>query len=323
VGIRPALIEDRLDPGIVKAYSISITNLNEIEQTFYLDKRDIVGVQPGGSPIFANPEKERTGLELSEWITLERPSITLQPGESQSVGFIMTVPEAVSPGGHFGGIVVSVQPPEMRSTGAAIGYEVANIISIRISGDAIDLARIRQFATDRYFHGDSQVKFDVKIENEGNTLVRPIGPIIVKNMLGSKVAQLDFNDSAAGVFPYTTRDFVVEWSSDNPGFGRYEASLAISYGDQGAMKSLNAVATFWIIPLNIVLPALGVLSLLFLIIYLTIRFYVRRKVALLTAGGSRRIIRQRSSGDFPVLLLVVSLLVVTALLLIILLALFA
>ncbi len=323
VGIKPAIIEDKLDPASVKQFSVAVTNLNPVEKTFYLSKRDIIGVRDGGVPVFAPVGQERSGLELSEWITLETDQVTIAAGGSATVSFILSIPEQASPGSHFGGIMVSAEPPEIRSTGAAIGYEVANIISIRVSGEAVEQARVRQFATEKYFHGDSLVNFEIRIENEGNTLIKPVGPITITNMLGTRSAQLTFNDSAAGVFPLSSRDFRLSWQSDKPGFGRYQAVFTATYGEEGAMKSLDATATFWIIPMDIVLPALVALLVLFGIVYVSIKLYVRRTVALLTAGSARRLVRSRSRSDFPVLLLVVSLLTVTALLLIILLALFA
>lgn len=323
VGISPAVIEDKLDPGEIRQYTFTVTNLNSTEQIFYLSTRDIVGVREGGEPIFAELGQERTGFELSEWITLSRNEVTIPGNGSEEIAFVMSVPETASPGSHFGAVIVSVEPPEIVDSGAAIGYEVANIVTIRISGEVNEHASVRQFATEKYFHGDGAVNFDVRIENEGNTLIRPQGSIIITNMLGSRVAELKFNESAAGVFPFTTRDFRLDWQSASPGFGQYEAVFTATYGEEGAMKSLDARATFWIIPLNILLPALGVLLLLFGLVYVAIRLYVRRTVAVLTAGSSRRIVRQRNPNSFPLLLLIVSLLAVTALLLIILLALFA
>lgn len=323
VGIKPAVIEDRLEPGETKSFTIEVTNLSGIDQIFYLTRRDIIGVQDGGVPIFAPRDQEKTGFELSEWINLNAEELFIPAGQATTVDFTLIAPPDAIPGSHFGGIVVSVEPPDLGATGAAIGYEVANIVTVRISGEVNESARVRQFATEKYLHGSAVVDFDVKIENEGNTLVRPVGLVTVNNMLGSEVARLDFNDTGAGVFPGTTRDFSLNWQSDSPGFGRYEAVFTATYGDTGAMRTIDSTATFWIIPLGILLPALGVLLVLFAIVYFMIKLYVRRTVAILTAGSTRRIVRQRPASNFPVFLLIVSLLAVTALLLIILLALFA
>jgi len=75
--------------------------------------------------------------------------------------------------------------------------------------------------------------------------------------------------------------------------------------------------------MNIIGPAILVLVVLLAVVYIFVRLYVRRSVALLSAGTTRRLVRTRQRNQFPVVLLLVSMLAVTALFLIILLFLFA
>jgi hypothetical protein len=114
------------------------------------------------------------------------------------------------------------------------------------------------------------------------------------------------------------------WEDEGPGFGRYEAILSMVYGDQGRQATISSTVTFWILPANIILPALGVLAVLLLVTYVSAKLYVRRKLQFAETGGARRIVRRRrSSGVSPVLLVAVVMLAVTAIFLLILLALFA
>jgi hypothetical protein len=328
VGIRPAIITERLDPGETRQFSVQLSNLSGTDQTYYLSRRDIVGVRDGGVPIFANETTERTGYEISDWITLDRTEVFIPANGSESVNFVLAVPEGASPGSHFGSIIVSVEAPEIRNSGASIGYEVANIVSIRIAGDAIDSARIREFSTSQYVYGSTNVDFEARIENEGNTLVSPYGPLEIYNMFGKKVATLNFNETQASVYPKTSysdglRTYAVTWEDDGVGFGRYEAVLALTYGDEGKKNTMSSTVTFWILPMNIVGPGLGVLIFLLAAVYISVRIYVRRSMAMLSVGTTRRLVRSRQRTQFPVVLLLVTMLTVTALFLIILLFLFA
>jgi len=323
VRISPAVIEETLDAGTNKTYTIDIENLNSIEQQYFLFTRNISGVGEGGAPIFADSALEQTGFELADWITLPAGDITLGAGERQSIDIIMDVPMNASPGSHFGGVFVSAEPPDMDSIGAAVGYQVANIISIRVSGEAIETATIRQFSTGKFLYGSQDVDFNVRIENAGNVLVRPAGPLEVFNSLGRQVGTVNFNDGRAGVFPGETREFTeLEWIGDSVGFGRYEAILSATYGDAGAKKTISSTVTFWILPLNIILPALGTLAVILLVTILGVRMYIKRTLAQMNTG--RRLVqrrgRQSSSMNF---LLLVTGLVVVALFLLIMLVLFA
>lgn len=322
VGLSPATIEEAGDPGSSQKHKITITNLSESVQTFYLFTRDITGVSGGGVPVFADEDAEKTGYELSAWITLETEEITIPGGGEGSFEITIDIPENATPGSHFGGVFVSVEPPRMRSLGAAVGYEVANIISIRVAGDAIESAQIRSFAAEKFIYGEPIVNFLARIENKGTVLVRPVGPLEIYNMFGTKIATLTFNESKAGVFPLTTRDFDITWENDAPGFGRYQAVLSLIYGDQGRQATISSTATFWILPKNILLPAIIILAVLLLSVYIGIKLYVRS--TLRNLGGVRRVSRQRSSQQTSLLLVItIVMLAVTALFLIILLALFA
>jgi len=324
IGIKPATIEDGAEPGERMEYTVDVTNLSNVEQTYYVFTRDIVGVEAGGVPVFAEDNAEKTGYELSEWVTLNVSEITVGGGEEHPVNVVIDIPDFATPGSHFGGVFISMTPPKLRSTGASIGYQVANIISIRVAGDAVANAQIRQFSTGNFIYGESKVDFQARVENKGTILVRPIGPLEVHNMFGKRVALMTFNESRAGIFPGTEREFEVVWEDEGPGFGRYQAMLSMVYGDKGRQATISSTVSFWILPMNIILPALGVLAFLLLSAYIAVKLYIRSKLRVV-AGGSRRIVRsrRRSGGMSALLLVTVVMLAITALFLIILLALFA
>ncbi len=323
VSVSPALIEESLNPGEKKEYSVTIKKLNDYEQKFYLSSKDISDVRDGGTPVFSDPTLEKTGMELSNWVTLGTTEITLQPGVSEIVNFVLQVPPDATPGSHFGSVFITVNAPEITDSGAAVGYEVANIISIRVRGDANEGANIRQFSTERFFHGSPNVKFEARIENTGNVLVRPTGPVEIYNMLGKKVDTITFNESQGAVFPGKVREYTFDWQGEGTGFGRYEVVMSPVYGDDGARKTMSSTASFWVLPLNIILPALGGLAFVLLISFIFVRLYIKRTLAHLAHGQTRIVRKRKNKGVSATLLLVVVMLTVTAVFMIVMLVLFA
>lgn len=326
VSITPAVIEpnEALEPGSTHRYELSITNRSQAEETYFLFTRNIEGVRPGNIPIFAEFNSSPTGYELADWVTLDTNSVTLEPGAETTVGFFVNVPADASPGGHFGGVFVSVQPPQLEESGAAVGYQVANILSLRVAGEVVESATIREFSTDRFVYGSQDVNFTVRIENSGNTLIRPVGPLEIYNMLGSQVGNVVFNESNAGVFPGQENEFSnINWTGDSLGFGRYEAIVSPVYGADGAKQTMSSTVTFWIIPMSIIGPVLAVLAVILLLTYFVARLYIRRSLAAHMGQGRRLVRRRRRGGSSETLLLVIVMLTVFALFLIVLLALFA
>lgn len=321
VSISPSLVDEMLDPGETRTYELKIKNLNNSGEEYFLFTKNIKRVEEGGVPVFAD-DWEKTGYELADWITLPTDRVTLSGGESTVIQYTLAVPDNAPPGGHFGGIFVSVEPPELEDSGASVGYQVPNIISIRVSGDVVEESNIRQFSTGKFMYASQDVDFNIRIENAGNVLVKPSGPLEIYNALGKRVGEMTFNEKKSAVFPGNTREFDMRWIGDGAGFGRYEAVLSPVYGEDGARKTMSSTVTFWILPLGIIGPAAGVLAVILLVTVIGVRLYVKR--ALAQANVGRRMVRKRSqSGSSATLLLMVSVLIVVALFLLVMLVLFA
>lgn len=315
--------DNTLNPGSSNTYFVTVKNLNPVEQVLYVSAKNISDVNDSGAPIFSDTSDEKTGLELADWITLNTSQVILPPGVSERISYTITLPANATPGSHFGSVFFSVDPPELQNSGAAVGYRVGNLIHIRVAGDAEEGANIRQFSTKRFFNTSKNVDFLARIENTGNVLVRPSGPVEIKNMLGQKVDTFVFNETKNAVFPKKIREYEFTWTGEGTGFGRYEVILSPVYGYTGAKMTMSSTVSFWILPLNIILPALGALLIVLLTTFIFVRMYIKRTLAHLSLGQGRIVRRRKQKSISGTLLLVVVMLTVTAVFMIILLVLFA
>ena len=286
IKVQPSLIEERVDPGQVLSRAVEVTNFSSISQTLFLSVKDISSVNDDGQPKFADIG-ETTSYDVSSWVTFTSPSVTLAPGESQRVPFVLSVPKDVSPGGHYGGVIFQQNPPDVKTSGTGVGYEVALLLSMRVSGDVVEDAQVREFRVEKMVYGKTPVKFLSRVENPGNVIVRPRGPIDLVNMFGKKVDTIRMNDAAAAVFPGQTRPFEAEWDSSNILFGRYTATLVLTYGEDGKQSTTPVVARFWILPTNIILPAVIFLIFFVLFTWILMRLYVAKRLRELSSYSPR------------------------------------
>lgn len=326
-GIRmsPTTVQESVDPGSTFTTAFKVENTSNVEKEYYVFVRDICGVRNGNAPVFCPDDQEVSGLELSNWITLPQDSYTLAPGDSVTVPLQVTVPDNATPGSHFAGFFASVEPPRLRTIGASVGYEVASILTINVSGDVVINTLIREFSTDKIIHQETKVDFNVRIQNSGTVLSEPYGPLQIYNMFGREVAKLTFNDSKAGVFPGIVREFELTWSNQDPGFGRYQAVLSVLFDDVGGQRTITSTVSFWILPMQIIMPAAIALFVLLLGSYIGVKLYVRRVVREVSSSRGRPLVRRRQRNRQISALMLVSivLLTVTALFLILLLLIFA
>ncbi len=287
----PATIEKPANPGDVLNEVLVVTNESTEDKEYFIYKKDIKGVETGGVPIFAEEGTEKTGYEITEWIAIPTEPIKVPANSSFELPIVITVPDTATPGSHFGGIFISAEPPKLRETGAGVGYEVVSIISIRISGDVVDTARIRQFSTDKLLYSTKNVRFTAKIENQGNILIRPRGPMTITGMFGTKPETVLVNPSLAGVFPGTMRDIEIPWTGEGLGFGKYEAVVALVYEGGDGQKTIDATLVFWIFPVKIMLTILGVFVAIIVVGYVLTKYYINQ--AIMRAAGGRRIVPQK------------------------------
>ena len=327
IGIVPAVIEppNRLQPGETLVRTVEVRNLQNQDRVLYVIPRNIVGFNNGNTPIFADARPDSDGLEMTDWISVSEDVLNLAPNGSQTITLTIDIPENAPPGSHFGSLYISAEAPRLRESGAGIAYGVANIITFIVDGETETRASIRSFATDKFIYDSKDVSFSIRVENTGNVLVQPVGMVEVTNMFGAEVAQIDVNqETRQRVVPFNERTFRVNWSESNPGFGRYEALVSLAYQSDGGTRTMSSTVSFWILPLNIILPAAGTLVVLLLAVYIGVKLYVRRLLRMQGMVNRRLVRTRRKPNTIPVgLLLLIVMLTVTALFLIILLLLFA
>lgn len=311
VKVTPPLIEERIDPKSTLNYSIDVQNESDTEDVFYPRVRDILGIDADGAPLFAK-DGEKADYALSSWVTFAEKSIKIGAHDRGKLHFTVTVPADVTPGAHVGAVSVSRNPPDTKVLGSTVGYEVATIVSLRVSGEVVENVQLREFLADKALYDSPQVTMKLRVENLGNVFARPRGFVDITNMFGRKVISLPVNDGGASVFPKSERIYTVKWDSKELEIGHYTAELALSVEGSKGMQTLPAKVQFWVIPSKIVLPTLGGLLSALLVFYVLLRVYVRKQI--MRATGGRMPTRRQEASSLSRLSVVVIALVLSVLL---------
>ncbi|NBV76677.1 DUF916 domain-containing protein [bacterium] len=281
--MKPAIIEGKINPGDSATYSIKVTNLSSEERTLYLSPQNIEGVNEKGLPRFVQ-EGVPTGYELSSWVVISDDVVVLKPNKTKVISFEVRVPKDAAPGAHVGGIFLDARAPRLRTSGSGISVKVGTLISLRISGDIIEEARMREFSTEHTVYSSPKITFNSKVENLGNVLLRPQGLIEITDMFGKQVANIPVNDAGASVFPKTQKIYATEWNYQRFTFGRYQAVVSLVFGDE-ARKTISSTSSFWVLPAQPILIACGTLLGFLLLLYFFVRMYLRRKFREMELSG--------------------------------------
>jgi hypothetical protein len=288
ITVRPSIFEDSVEPGDIYSSSVRVTNETGSPQTYYVSVNDIMNVLENGRPVFAQ-DGEVSVFGIKDWISVPTEPIDVGANETIEIPFTITVPDNASPGTHLGGIFVGPRGERPEEIGTGVGFQVVPIVNMQVAGELQEEAKIRVFSTEKVFYGEPKVSFTVVIENQGNVAIKPRGPIEIKSMFGEDVGNVVVNEAAGLIVPSGARKYVTEWmDEDNLHFGRYTANATIVYG-QVERKSLLRTISFWILPMNIIVPVLVGLSLLIASIYIFVKLYIRKHIRALEKSTGRKI----------------------------------
>lgn len=246
------------DPGKVITGSTVVTNLGDESLKVRSEFQDFIVEEETGAPILVEPESSIWAMSL--WISAptDTREFTLEPNESKEVTFTITIPANATPGGHYAMVLFTPVIVKESVAGPLVEHKVGNIIKLTVSGDIRESAEITEFSAP-FLSEYGPIALKLKILNNGNTHITSSGTIIIKNMLGKKVAEWELKP--ANIFPSTVRTFNTEWSGKWR-FGLYSAEAMIEYGSQNEM--ISSTVNFWVIPWKI-LAAVVVFILLLII----------------------------------------------------------
>ncbi len=284
--VSPVIIEQSVVPGTTYNFSLDVTNNDSSgDNHFFLDTVDVKNVTDFGEPVFSDNPEEKTGFEMASWIQLPSSSVSIKPGQTSKVAFSVSVPSNATPGWHAGSVFVGNNPLSgNKNNSSLIDYKTAVIISLRVAGAVADELQINRFSTGGYILFSPHVDFDVALENTGNALERPVGSIQISDYYGNNVANVDLNSTRRAVVPGSVRSLSSSWQGNEWSFGRYKASLALSYGDENSYKTTARQTYFWVLPGKILFWSILILLSAAVVIYFGTQFYIKRKVDHLTSG---------------------------------------
>lgn len=308
VKVEPSIIEKTVSGGENLDLFLRIHNLSVDPQTLTLISRDISGITETGLPIFTEGG-EKTGFELSSWLVVPEESMTIAPGESLEVPFTVKVPPSPTPGTHIGAVFVVKSAERPKETGIGVGYQVATIVNLRVSGEANEGAELIEFRTDKRIYFSPSVKFLARVRNTGNLALKPYGPVEIKDMFGKKVGVLLMNESAGAALPKTIRQYETLWEGEGFTIGRYEAVLSLLYGEE-SKRTISGLLNFWILPAKLALSVLGGLITFGALIFVLVKLHIRKTVRKLGLEMISNKNESRERGTWILLFVAVNLLLI-------------
>lgn len=260
-----------IKPGVTAQRYVIVQNRSKKPVTFDLEASQVVGST--AEEIVEVRNGVRAGA--AEWVTLERPSFTLKPGETATVGLKIAVPKKVKPGSKPFAITVTQRQSSQPTEGAGVTpvFRQVAIFIVELPGEVplkgvfkrvdvtsaaerIDLARDPKSKGGHLYSDKDQLTLTMTYRNDGERLLTPQGRVVGKGMFGQKLFSKEIRRFTVYPGGEAASDFALK---DLPWFGLVRVQVELS-SDAG--KQTKDASWFFIVPMWLRYLLGGLLALL-------------------------------------------------------------
>ena len=210
------------------AYSVSVSPYNVIGEDYQADISNVSAYS-----------------KIADWITIENPTGSIKPNESQEINFTINVPADAAAGGQYAAIMVSSDPSKQESEGVSINnvFALGSIIYADVEGEVTHEGSILQNNIPE-FSTVTPVAVSALLDNHGNVHENAIFALNVTNALtGEKIFPTDEdqnNHFSEIVMPETTR-YITRNIDNLPALGIVKVEQTIYYNNEVSTVSKNIV----------------------------------------------------------------------------------
>ena len=224
ISVSPIRVEHNVPAGGNMTEGISISNddpypvhIRVKVEDWSLTKEGAVSFAPGGSQPFS----------AAPWIRVNPREFDLQPGQSQSVRYALTIPKDATAGGYRAAIVFATVPrptPGEKQKRVMLEGRIATILYETVgrpapSGEITGLS-VRT-------NKEARPEFLISFKNTGLVHLRTRGELRIRDKAGKEVGKASLPD--VPILPQTDREFKVAWEGKLPA-GEYVAELLMDIG---------------------------------------------------------------------------------------------
>lgn len=230
--VSPTVIQEKAKPRDVLEYKIRIKNLGNKLYHFYTLVEDI--------------EKDKVSDKtnsLAKWVEIFRGRTEISPGQEKEVLLTIKIPSFAQPGSYFTEIIFAQGSVESDARERARALNMPKVLlNIEVEENLLEKLQVKQFKTNKGIFFNSNVKFQIVLENIGTTKIEPQGKIIIYGRKGEEIDNLELEKRE--ILAGETKNYEIFWKAKKN--GNLKSVLFGEYGKKND-KIFQDVTFFWVI----------------------------------------------------------------------------
>lgn len=305
----PVRIELAGDPGQTIGSSFELYNDEKKTNKYVMEVVNFEARDESGMPRLL---KDKRG-GLVEWTAFSVQQVQLDAGERMEVEFNINIPSNAEPGGYFAAVLAKLDNTEQLRPGeVALENTVGTLVLLRVNGQLQEGGDLLEFKTmgGSYF-SSLPIEFSYRFQNTSNTWAKPVGDVVINDIFGRTRKVISANPDGNNILSKSIRKFsAVWWDSSgekvqkergtesqfiqppptgfwpmvkyewkNFVFGRFVASITLSYGEGFSGKVSKDIA-FYVIPWHLLTVIVAGVLLQALIFYRNrVSIFIKRRTS--------------------------------------------
>jgi len=278
--VTPVRTDIQINPGESKTVATTVSNLTGEPITIRPSSNDFVAGDEQGTPSLILDENQYAPSHSLKRFMGPLADVTIPANGTVSVDVVITVPADAQAGGYFGAVRFSPSTPDGGGQ-VNLSASVASIILLTVPGPVTEKLSLTDFTVQQngrsnslFFNGDN-LEVTSRFTSESSIQLGPIGKISVKKG-DAVVYESDFNNKTPRdvILPDSARRWNVPLDQVE-GFGHYTVIATYTYGQNN--QTIEATASFWVIPWYVIAIAGAILLLIIAAIIITLLIIRKRR----------------------------------------------
>jgi hypothetical protein len=279
VSITPFLREiDLAEDKQEESFPVTVENNSASSVQITFSVADFGSLDETGGILFLGSEKSLANkYNLASWVELSDSAVTLASGEKRSVTVKIINKDDLSPGGHYGMLVASVENitngGENAVTDIKLNSKVTSLIFLRKTGGEIYALGIRKERKETTFFSLPK-KLRLYFENTGNVHVTSRGFVSVLDPWGREIERGIINVESGIILPGSSRVLPVDLMTRSMAFFPGKYKLVIQYRYDGRDDFMVMEDDFFFFP---VVAGVGVGIIFLLSVYAIVGWLIKKR----------------------------------------------
>ncbi|MEK7594955.1 MAG: hypothetical protein AAB436_04940 [Patescibacteria group bacterium] len=194
-----------------KTFDLTLTNKTAQTQNFHLSVLNFGTLNETGGLVFTGSNTKTLAKKygIASWLRLSTNDLSLQPNQTATVQATIINDSSLSPGGHYGAVVASVNSSDVAGSNQVnVKQELSSLVfATKVGGEKYDL----KLDSMRYESSWGRLPSSVtlRFKNTGNVQVVPRGIVKLISPRGRVISQGAINEASSYVLPETYRQIPV------------------------------------------------------------------------------------------------------------------